>query len=154
MMKKLLIAVCVIAISAVSVVGASAESSSLISQYQEAYSQVEYDNPTNFEIVIPETINANEGELKFTANHMNLHTNEVVEVISKNGSYIDLSSETTEDKAKYYFNANSDEALARFENGELTSQISVYPYVENAREIAAAHYTGTATFTIRLTEKT
>lgn len=151
MIKKILVIVCVIALAAVSVVGASA--STIISQYQEGYSEISYDNPANFEVVIPETINAADGELTFTANSMHLHDNEVVEVVSKIGNSVDLLSETTQDIAKYNFNADSDGVLARFANGELTSEITVYPYVENASKIAAAHYSSSITFTVRLTEK-
>lgn len=150
MIKKILVVVCVIALAAVSVVGASA--STIISQYQEGYSEISYDNQANFEVVIPETINAADGVLTFTANSMHLHSDEVVEVISKTGNYVDLFSDTTQDVAKYNFNAESDGALARFADGELTSEITLYPYIENAREIAAAHYSSSITFTVRITD--
>lgn len=151
MIKKMLALVCVIALAAVSVVGASA--ATIISQYQDGYSEIAYDNPANFEVVIPETIDAAEGTLTFNANSMHLHANEVVEVISKIGNSVDLISETTQDVAKYNFGADSDGALARFADGELTSQITLYPYVENAREIAAAHYSSSITFNVRIVEQ-
>lgn len=150
MIKKILVVVCVIALAAVSAVGASA--STIISQYQEGYSEISYDNPANFEVVIPDTINAADGVLTFTANSMHLHNDEVVEVISKIGNSVDLFSDTTQDVAKYNFNAESDGALARFADGELTSEITLYPYIENAREIAAAHYSNSITFTVRITD--
>lgn len=150
MLKKVLIALCAVSLAACSVIGASAQEN-LISQYQQAYSTVEYENPSNFEVVIPETIDGNEGILTFTALHMNLHDNETVEVYSDGGNVIDLTSETTEDIAKYNITVD-DSPVATFGNGELTSQYSIYPWVENAREIAAAHYSGTATFRIRLVE--
>lgn len=125
----------------------------LSSEYADKESTVVYDNPSNFCIMIPETIVANNGYLDFSATYMNLHSNEYVEVYSASGNTVEMNSSETEDIAICLFNTsyNSD-VVAKFNNGDLTPEFTVTTSVTNANEIAAAHYEGTAIFRIRLVE--
>ena len=116
----------------------------------DGYSSIVYDNPSNYAVVIPETIDGNQSTFSLTATHMNLHENETVEVTA-GYDVVDLTSTETDDVAKYNFGCNNG-VVASFNNGDLESNILLYPYVENANEIAAAHYSGEVSFRIRLVE--
>lgn len=148
MLKKMLIALCAVALAVCSVVGVSAYE--LDNPYMDGYSAIAYDNPSNYTVVIPETIDGNQTTFSLTATHMNLHENEKVEVYSVDGNTVDLTSTETDDIAKFHITVD-DIPVAVFENGELTSPV-IYPWVSNSNEIAAAHYTGAITFRIRLVE--
>lgn len=142
----MLIALCAVALAVCSVVGVSAYQ--IDNPNMDGYSSISYDNPSNYAVVIPETIDGNQSTFTLTATHMNLHANETVEVTA-GLDVIDLTSTETDDIAKYNFGCNNG-VVASFNNGDLTSNTTLYPYVENANQIAAAHYTGDVTFRVRL----
>lgn len=160
-MKRIIAAIlCVVMVFALGIPTVFAEEyvisyGAISSQNDERESAIVFDNPSNYCIMIPETIVADGNYLNFSANSMNLHDNECVEVYSTTGSRIELTSTETNDIAIFLFNTdyNSD-VVARFNNGDLQPNYIVTNSVENANEIAAAHYSGTATFKIRLVEKT
>lgn len=144
----MLIALCAVALAVCSVVGVSAYQ--IDNPTMDGYSSIVYDNPSNYAVVIPETIDGNQSTFSLTATHMNLHENETVEVTA-GYDVVDLTSTETDDVAKYNFGCNNG-VVASFNNGDLESNILLYPYVENANEIAAAHYSGEVSFRIRLVE--
>lgn len=144
----MLIALCAVALAVCSVVGVSAYQ--IDNPNMDGYSSIVYDNPSNYAVVIPETIDGNQSTFSLTATHMNLHENETVEVTA-GYDVVDLTSTETDDVAKYNFGCNNG-VVASFNNGDLESNILLYPYVENANEIAAAHYSGEVSFRIRLVE--
>ncbi len=149
MIKKAIIALCVISLAAFSVIGVSAACDyELNNPDTVGYSSITYDNPSNYSVVIPDTIDGNANEITLTATNMNLHANETVEVTAGN-DIVDLTSAETDDIAKYNFGSNNG-VIASFNNGDLISKTTIYPYVENANQIAAAHYTGDVTFRVRL----
>ena len=151
MIKKAIIALCVISLAAFSVIGASAAFDyELNNPDTVGYSSITYENPSNYAVVIPDTIDGNANDITLTATHMNLHSNEMVEVRA-GYDVVDLTSTETDDVAKYNFGV-SNGIVASFNNGDLTSNITLYPYVENANEIAATNYSGTVTFRVYLVE--
>lgn len=128
MIKKVIIALCVISLAAFSVIGVSAAYDyELNNPDMVGYSSITYDNPSNYAVVIPDTIDGNANEITFTATHMNLHSNETVEVRPGN-DVVDLTSTETDDVAKYNWGV-SNSVVASFNNGDLTSNITLYPYV-------------------------
>ena len=139
--------------AAVSVPSFSADSE-LISEYQNISSNVTYENPSNYRVVIPATINANADSIVFTAESMHIKGNEQLILRLRDDVEL-LNTDNNNIKANFSFNTELGigNTAARFYSEELTSNIIAYPYIENARDIPAGEYNGTATFEVVLSER-
>ena len=108
--------------------------------------QVEYDNPSTFCVNIPESINLNNLDgYRFTASMMNLTESEKVCIYAPEEDVPMTNEMGAVGTAHLYSNDNN--AVATFMSGQVESSNVMYNMFDG---LSAGHYTGTATFTIRL----
>lgn len=108
--------------------------------------QVEYDNPSTFCVNIPESINLNNLDgYRFTATMMNLTESEKVCIYAPE-EVVQMTNEMGAVGTAHLY-SNDSNAVATFMSGQVESSNVMYNMFDG---LSAGHYTGTATFTIRL----
>ena len=108
--------------------------------------QVEYDNPSTFCVNIPESINLNNLDgYRFTASMMNLTESEKVCIYAPEEA-VQMTNEMGAVGTAHLY-SNDSNAVATFMSGQVESSNVMYNMFDG---LSAGHYTGTATFTIRL----
>ena len=111
--------------------------------------QVEHDNKSSFCINIPESIYLDDSTgYYFTASLMNITSSERV-CIYANDKTISMHNEAGDPGTLYLYGADNG-AVANFETGQMQSNTPMYSSFD---AVSAGHYTGTATFVIRLESK-
>lgn len=144
MKKKLVGTMMAFALMAGSIMPVSA--AEVVRDGETADVQIEYDNPSTFCVNIPESINLNDSEgYKFTASMMNLTESEKVCIYAPTESIPMYNEMGAVGNVHLYSNDSS--AVATFMTGQMESNTVMYSMFDG---LSAGHFTGTATFTIRL----
>ena len=144
MKKKLVGTMMAFALMAGSIMPVSA--AEVVRDGETADVQIEYDNPSTFCVNIPESINLNDSEgYKFTASMMNLTESEKVCIYAPTESIPMYNEMGAVGNVRLYSNDSS--AVATFMTGQMESNTVMYSMFDG---FSAGHFTGTATFTIRL----
>lgn len=107
-----------------------------------------YDLPSQYEVVIPESINVN-NDYSFMATKMNIRANEQVDVYAPNYTDIILTNESG-DTMTVDLNSSYGGTVAQFNKGDLSSRLPMTANAIYTDDTPAGEYKGTTTFIISL----
>lgn len=124
---------------------------------EESFNTVmEYTNPSNYQIVIPETIDAGAEHLTFEAYSMNILDTEKITIKLDGNNPIELAKEDDANfTAQVIIDCKDGDIVGEFYKDELSSHYNndISMVVQNANQIPAGKYSGSVSFTISLSDR-